>query len=64
MKNKAKKGFTLIEILFSIALIAIIVVIGIQYMQGATEAALLADMKTDVRSAISEQEAAKINDGI
>jgi len=64
MKKTLKKGFTLVEILFSIAVIAIIIGIGVQYMQGATEAALLADMKTDVRAAIIEQEAAKINDNL
>ena len=59
-KQTNKKGFSLVEILFSLAVISLVIGYGISQMSGANEAALLADMKYDIRAAIVEQEAAKI----
>lgn len=60
MKKTLKKGFTLLEILFAIAVISIVIGLGINYFAGATETALVTDMKSDIRAAIAEQEAAKV----
>jgi len=54
-KTNMKKGFTLIEILFSLAIISLVVGIGISQMSGATSAAKKVVAKADVRTAIMGQ---------
>ena len=48
-----KKGFTLVELLFVMAIISILAGIGISQMSGSTDAAMKVAMKSDVRSAIT-----------
>jgi len=55
VKTNMKKGFTLIEILFSLAIISLVVSIGISQMSGATTAAKKVVAKSDVRTAIMGQ---------
>ena len=59
-KNIMKKGFTLIEIMFSLGVLLLVVGLGISQMSGATEQAAVMDMKADMRTAIIEEEASRI----
>lgn len=54
-RTNVKKGFTLVEILFVLALISIVVGIGISQMSGATDAAQKTLAKSDVRAMILAQ---------
>lgn len=54
MKNtKMKKGFTLVELLFVMAIISILAGIGISQMSGSTDAALKVSAKSDLRTLIN-----------
>lgn len=63
MKGRLKKAFTLVEILFVVSLISIVIGIGISQMGGATDAAELANMKADARTAIAQQQIDFANNG-
>ncbi|KAB7889563.1 type IV pilin protein [Poseidonibacter ostreae] len=55
MKNTMKKGFTLVELLFVMAIISILAGIGISQMSGSTEAAYNTLMKGEVRTLVNLQ---------
>jgi prepilin-type N-terminal cleavage/methylation domain-containing protein len=58
-----KKGFTLVELLVVIAVIAILTGIGIVGLRGAREKAHIADAKTDIRAIINAIEILALDTG-
>lgn len=62
-KNTMKKGFTLVELLFVMAIISILAGIGISQMSGSTEAANKVVLKSDIRSAITAAQIQYANGG-
>lgn len=54
MKKTLKKGFTLVELLFVMAVISIIIGIGISDMSQSTNVAKNTVAKADIRNGISE----------
>jgi prepilin-type N-terminal cleavage/methylation domain-containing protein len=59
-QTNLKKGFTLVEILFALGVISIVIGLGIINFSGATEQAIIIDMKGDLRAVVAEEEAARI----
>ena len=57
---KKKKGFSMVELLFVMAVMAALAAIAIPQMQASTEAAALTSMDADIHNARIAYEAAKI----
>ena len=57
MKNTMRKGFTLVELLFVMAVIAILAGFAIANLKGSTSAANVTAMKNDARNAIAAAQA-------
>jgi len=56
MKQTIKKGFTLVELLFVMAIISILAGFAIANLNDSTEVAILTSMKSDARNAILAQQ--------
>jgi len=56
MKQTIKKGFTLVELLFVMAIISILAGFAIANLNDSTEVAILNSMKSDLRGAINAQQ--------
>ena len=57
MKNTLRQGFTLVELLFVMAIIAILAGFAIANLGSSTHSATILSMKNDARNAISSEEA-------
>ena len=53
MKAKSKKGFTLVEVLFVMVILAILAGMATVYMKSSSTSATISSMKSDARNAIS-----------
>ena len=61
--KKVKKGFTLVELLFVMAIIAILAGIGLTQMSGSTDTATNTAAKAELRNLITKAQEFKINFG-
>lgn len=55
MKKMIKKGFTLVELLFVMAIIAILAGFAIANLKDSTRVATINSMKNDAKNAIAQQ---------
>jgi len=62
LKTGMKKGFTLVELLFVMAIIAILAGFAIANLQDSTTTALTTSMKNDARNAIAAEQTAYANE--
>ena len=58
--KKSKKGFSMVELLFVMAVIATLAAIAIPVMENSEKAAALTSMNEDIHNAKTAYEAAKI----
>lgn len=56
MKNSIKKGFTLVELLFVMAIVAILAGFAIANLKDSTTVATVNSIKNDVKNAVSQQQ--------
>jgi len=62
LKTGMKKGFTLVELLFVMAIIAILAGFAIANLQDSTKTAITTSMKNDARNAIAAEQTAYANE--